>query len=581
MSSSVRKKSSEWASKNVDNSVIKRLLDECDLTLVQAHLLQCRGLNSGREVTDFLKPSFDNLYDPFEFNEMKQAVSLVLEAVRKKELILVHGDFDADGVTGTTLLYQFLKEIGANVQHFVPSREKDGYGLAMRVMERGVQKGLKLVISVDCGSSDSEVVSFLSERGVKVLITDHHETNIRVNADAFLNPKFPAEKYPFSDLAGVGVAFKLVQALAKSIEIDFSPDKYLDLVALGTLGDYMPLCGENRIFVSLGLNAMAKWSRPGLEALRAKSGLSKENFSAKQVCFTIIPRLNSPGRIGSARDVVSLLTENDRNGAFEQATSIEEKNIQRKILDRNVTEQAYQLADIILKRSKPNALVFSSADWHQGVVGISAARLADKYRLPSALIAIQPNRIGKGSVRSAGVVNVKEALESCSSLLIAFGGHKEAGGFSIQEEKIGDFNIMFNNVVEKLTGDDISASINETDMEISIEECNMELLSFLELMQPFGPGNIEPVFTLRGVDVQNECRIVGNGHLKFNGRQNSDETVNFIGFSKGRIWKPHDIYGQKLDILANFRKNYYKGKLEKQFIVIDMCLSKESSNLMK
>ncbi len=571
-------KNSEWVLKNTDSSNIKKLSAECNLTDLQVHLLLCRGLDSAEKINNFLNPSFDKLHDPFEFNEMEKAVSLVLEAIRKRELILVHGDFDADGITGTTLIYQFLREAGANVLYFVPRRATDGYGLAMRVMEKGVQNGLKLVISVDCGSSDSEVVSFLLEKGVKVLVTDHHDISVRINADAFINPKFPSEKYPFTELAGVGVAFKLVQALAKSLEIDFLPEKYLDLVALGTLGDYMPLRDENRIFVSLGLDAMTKWARPGLGALRTKSGLDKENFSAKQVCFTIIPRLNSPGRIGSARDVVSLLVENDPEGAFVKAGEIEEKNKQRKYLDKSVTEQAYYLADIFLKRGNPNALVFSSASWHQGVVGIGAARLAERYRLPAALIAVQENGVGKGSVRSAGVVHVRNALEKCSSLLIAFGGHKEAGGFSVHEDKITDFINLFNKVVGELVGDGKSNHIHEVDMEISIEECTMEFLSFLERMAPFGPGNIEPVFMFRGVDVLNECRIVGNGHLKFEGSQNSAWPANFIGFSMGKVWKPQNIYGQKMDILANLQKNYYKGKLGKQFTILDLRLSEEKNN---
>ncbi len=572
-------KKNKWVLKDVDRLGIKRLSEECSLTTIQAHLLWCRGFRNPEEVDLFLNPSFDRLYDPFQFNEMEKAVSLVLEAIRNEDLILVHGDLDADGVTGTALLFQFLKEAGANVSYFVPSRKKDGYGLAMRVMKKGVQKGLKLVVSVDCGSNDNEVVSFLKEKGVAVLITDHHETNSRVGADAFLNPKYPAEEYPFRDLAGVGVAFKLVQALAKSIKADFSMEKYIDLVALGTLADYMPLCDENRILVSLGLKAMSKWSRPGLEALRAKSGLNSNDFNARQVCFTIIPRLNSPGRIGSAREVVKLLIENDSERIFDLVNGIEEKNSQRKFRDRRVTEQAYYLADMFLKRGNPNALVFSSPDWHQGVVGIGAARLAERYGLPSALIAVQDNGVCKGSVRSAGTINIKAALERCSSLLIAFGGHKEAGGFSILEENIASFTNMFDGVAREFTGDDLPASVYEADMEISIDEFDTELLSFIELMAPFGPGNTEPLFILRGVDVGDKCRIVGRRHLKFNGRQNSSKLVDFIGFSKGRVWKSHDIYGQKLDILVNFRKNYYRGRLEKQFIVLDLCLSELLHNL--
>ncbi|MBD3179451.1 MAG: single-stranded-DNA-specific exonuclease RecJ, partial [Candidatus Latescibacteria bacterium] len=292
-----------WTTTEADRELLRTVRDECGLTDVQARLLQNRGIDEPEAVDRYLHPSFEYLHDPFLFNEMEKAVSLINTAVKNNDLILIHGDFDADGVTGTAVLYEFLKEVGANVRYFVPHRGKDGYGLSMRVMKKGVENGLKLVVSVDCGGSDRRVVRFLSEKGVKTVITDHHMVSERVPANAVINPKMPGENYPFEELAGVGVAFKLVQGLAGSYNLDFSLDRFLDLVALGTLGDYMELTGENRVLVSLGMDILSGWERKGLDAVRRLSSLKRSNFTARQVCFTIVPRLNSPGRIGSARDV--------------------------------------------------------------------------------------------------------------------------------------------------------------------------------------------------------------------------------------------------------------------------------------
>ncbi len=558
---------SRWMLKTLDESVIKVISESCGISPLQARLIGCRGVITEKSARSYLDPSLDELHDPFEFSEMEQAVAIVREAVAEGETILIHGDFDADGVTGTALLYRFLRELGADVRYFVPRRARDGYGLARRVMEKGIEAGLKLVISVDCGASDSEIVSYLSSRGVKTIITDHHEVEERVGADAVINPKLSSEAYPFKDLAGVGVAFKLLEAVAQRISPEFPVEEYLDLVALGTLGDYMPLREENRILVARGLAKLKEWSRPGIEALRETSRLPRDGFTARQVCFTIVPRLNSPGRIGSAGDVVSLLLEEDRELAVEKALAIEEKNVQRKFLDNSVTEEACYLADIYLKRDDPNALVFSSASWHEGVVGIGAARLAERYGLPAALIAVQENGTGKGSVRSAGNVNIRKALKECSEMLIDHGGHREAGGFRLKEDKIAEFTRIFNMVVGELSEEDGYRGEHEVDAVVEAEECSLELLSFMELMAPFGPGNPEPLFMMKGVVVGEECRIVGKGHLKFSGSQGGAGTFDFIGFSMGKSWKPHQIFGRKLDILVNFRKNFYRGKMEKQFRV--------------
>jgi single-stranded-DNA-specific exonuclease len=358
----------DWVVNPVDEKAVALLSSSLLIDPVQARLLAARGLSTREEAERFLDPSQELLNDPFLFDEMEAASHLLHGAVTSGERILIHGDYDADGICGTALLYETLLELGADVHYFIPDRAKDGYGLARRVMERGVERGLGLVVSVDCGSSDHEVISFLKENGVGVIITDHHETRERPGGtDAFLNPKLPGESYPFKELAGAGVAFKLLQGLELHAGIDLSLERKIDLAALGTLGDYALLVDENRTIVSLGLREIAAWRRPGLKALRIESGLSPNGFTARKICFTLIPRLNSPGRIGSAREVVNLLVTDEKNLAAGIASEIEEKNRRRRVHDSSVTEEASYLADIILKRTEPSALVFSSSTWHEGV----------------------------------------------------------------------------------------------------------------------------------------------------------------------------------------------------------------------
>ncbi|HVO76419.1 MAG TPA: DHH family phosphoesterase, partial [Candidatus Bathyarchaeia archaeon] len=329
----------------------ERLEDELSrmllLSPLEARLLASRGVRTVEEGIQFLNPSLEDLHDPFLFNEMEPAARALHEAVTRGERILIHGDYDADGVCGTALLFGVLARLGADVHFFVPDRARDGYGLAPRVMDRGFEVGLKLVVSVDCGSSDREIVSALAGRGVRVLVTDHHETDLRIpEAHAFINPKLPGERYPFKELTGTGVAFKLLQGLERTMGLDLDLAAHLDLVALGTLGDNGVMRDENRILVPAGLKLLRQWRRPGLRALRAESGLSENNFSPRQVSFTLVPRLNSPGRMGSARDVVELLVTRDDAEAARIAREIEDKNRRRRVHDSRVTEEACYLADI-------------------------------------------------------------------------------------------------------------------------------------------------------------------------------------------------------------------------------------------
>ncbi len=566
----------DWVVDPADERAVALLASSLLIEPVQARLLVARGISTREEAERFLEPSPEQLIDPFLFDEMERAVRLLHEAVTSGERILIHGDYDADGICGTALLYETLLELGADVHFFIPDRAKDGYGLARRVMERGVEKGLGLVVSVDCGSSDQSVISFLHENGVRVIVTDHHETRSRpTGTDAFLNPKLPGESYPYKELAGAGVAYKLLQGLEIYTGLNLSLERRIDLAALGTLGDYALLTGENRSIVSIGMRELAEWRRPGIKALRIESGLSPSGFTARKICFTLIPRLNSPGRLGSARDVVDLLVTDEKDRATAIAREIEEKNRRRRVHDSSVTEEASYLADIVLKRTEPSALVFSSSTWHEGVVGIGASRLAEKYNMPTVLIAVR-NGLGKGSARSAGVVNIKEALERCSDLLIEYGGHREAGGFSIEESRVSDFQNAFEEAVEEMLEGKEDDSALHVDAEVTFDDCDREMLSFFSRLAPFGPGNHEPILLVRGIEVLGGTRIVGDGHLRLEGRDSRGATQHLIAFSMASDWNPERIIGERIDVLTHARSNVYQGKEEVQLQVKAIRLSERS-----
>jgi len=564
---------SDWLLRSVDPAEIDELSRKLLLRPIEARLLLARGLAGVDEISRFLNPSIEYLHDPFLFNEMEEAVKVLHESITARKRILVHGDYDADGICGTAILYEALSRLGSDVHYFIPDRYRDGYGLSMRMAERALEVGLDLLISVDCGSSDHKIISKLADGGIKVIITDHHEVSSRPEgATAFINPKLPGEGYPFKELTGSGVAFKLLQGLEKRIGVSLALRRYLDLVAVGTLGDYASVGGENRLLVSSGMEVLQQWRRPGLSVLRKMSGLPVDGFNPRRVCFTIVPRINSPGRMGSAKDVVQLLITDDLKEAEAIARGIEDKNIRRKAQDNVVTEEASYLADIALKRMEPNALVFASSAWSEGVVGIGAARLAQKYNVPSVLIAIRDG-IGKGSARSAGGINIKEALERCSEFLIEFGGHREAGGFSIREEDIPAFQQLFEEVVGEMSeGIEVERTIY-ADAEVSLSDCNFELISFIERMQPFGPGNHEPVLLLRGLTVLPFSRIVGDGHMKLRVEDSTGLQVEMIGFSLARHWNINEIIGSKLDFLCHLRRNQYMGREEAQLQIVEMRFS--------
>lgn len=504
-----------------------------------ARLLTNRGFTTLEQVHDFLEPSMDRLLDAFTMRDMDLAVTRVLRAVDDREQILVYGDYDVDGITSTSLLTATLTALGAKVSYFIPDRIRDGYGLSERGVDVARKRRVKLIITADCGITATNEVKLAKAAGIEVLVTDHHEPLGELpEAVAVLNPKRRDCPYPFKDLAGVGVVFKLVQGLAAR-RPDLLPRSFvlghLDLVALGTIADVVPLLGENRIFAKIGLEQLCTSEKPGIVALKEVAGLKTRRVESGHVAYILAPRINAAGRLGNAESGVRLLLSTEPGEAAIIAESLEEDNTNRKKIDESTLEDAL----VQLRRygaELPPAIVLWSDRWHPGVLGIVASRLIERFHRPTILVACDGEE-GKGSGRSVPGFDVHQALQECSDYLIGFGGHSYAAGLTIQAENLEAFRDRLCAVVTaRIRPDDYIPKL-AIDGPILLDDLNEDLVQFLDRLSPFGIGNAEPLFIADDVRLASPPMVVSRNHLKMSIRQNGRE-MDCIGFGMGHMAGP-------------------------------------------
>lgn len=504
-----------------------------------ARLLTNRGFTTIEQVHDFLEPSMDRLLDAFTMRDMDLAVTRVLRAVDEREQILVYGDYDVDGITSTSLLTATLTALGAKVSYFIPDRIRDGYGLSERGVDVARKRRVKLIITADCGITATNEVKLAKAAGIEVLVTDHHEPLGELpEAVAVLNPKRKDCPYPFKDLAGVGVVFKLVQGLAAR-RPDLLPRSFvlghLDLVALGTIADVVPLLGENRIFAKIGLEQLCTSEKPGIVALKEVAGLKTRRVESGHVAYILAPRINAAGRLGNAESGVRLLLSTEPSAAAIIAESLEEDNTNRKKIDESTLEDAL----VQLRRygaELPPAIVLWSDRWHPGVLGIVASRLIERFHRPTILVACDGEE-GKGSGRSVPGFDVHQALQECSDYLIGFGGHSYAAGLTIQAENLEAFRDRLCAVVTaRIRPDDYIPKL-AIDGPILLDDLNEDLVQFLDRLSPFGIGNAEPLFIADDVRLASPPMVVSRNHLKMSIRQNGRE-MDCIGFGMGHMAGP-------------------------------------------
>ncbi len=518
---------------DADAEELSRSLGVCSIT---ARILLGRGIATTEEGTNFLAPALSTMPDPFLLKGMQSAVERVIRARTSGEAVCVYGDYDVDGISGTALLVSFLRQVGVVCSYFIPNRFDDGYGLSEEALQQIIEAGAALIISVDCGITALKEAQFCQSVGVDLIILDHHTPRECIpEAVAVVNPLQPGCAYPFKLLAGVGVAFNLLVALRSRLrqEKAFLPGEepdlrdWLDLVALGTIADVVPLVDQNRTYAFFGLQRLENSKRPGIDALKAVAGI-KGAVSCGQVGFRLAPRLNAAGRMESAVPGVQLLLGTSSAECSAIADELDTANAERQAVEREILEQAVAMVDGGARYPACKSIVLASRDWHQGVIGIVASRLVERYHRPTILIAIDEHGDAKGSGRSIPGFHLLDALNACSGHLDHFGGHRYAAGVGLKAECVDDFAAAFETAVGEILGDIIPVPLLDIDVAVCPTEVNLALAHELQRMEPFGAGNPEPVLMMRGVTVV-ERRIVGDGHLKLRVSANG-QIFNAIAF---------------------------------------------------
>ena len=504
-----------------------------NLPKIIAKLLKIRNYNNKDEISKFLNPINEDFHDPFLMKDMDKAVERVIEALVNKEKILIWGDYDVDGITATSLLYLFLQYLGGVVTYLIPDRESDGYGLSINGINSAKKDNVGLIITVDCGITSIEPTKYASENNIDIVISDHHEPAEELPvAYAIIDPKRNNCQYPFKHLAGVGVAFKLLQGILLKSEMDVSEaNEYLDLVAIGTAADIVPMIGENRKIVVNGLINLNQSSNIGINALLQKLNLKDKKLKVSNIVFGMAPRINAVGRMGDAKRAVKLLTTNNPKIADELVHVLEIENNRRKEYDTHTLNEAISINETKNNYNPDldNAIVIANEEWHVGVIGIVASRLVERYHRPSVVISIDDG-VGKGSCRSISGINIYEILKNCSDLLKQFGGHEYAAGLEIEQKNIAEFRKRFNKAVtENIPKEGFNPKLI-IDTKIDFRDINSNLMEYLYQFEPFGPENKQPIFVTENVEVVGPIRIVGANHIRVNVKQ-GDFVFDAIGFN--------------------------------------------------
>jgi single-stranded-DNA-specific exonuclease len=506
---------------NNDEETVQRIAKFLKIPKSLAEVLASRGLTDQDDAEGFFKPSLNELHNPFIMEDMQKAVDRILLAIRRQELIWVHGDYDVDGTASTSMVCQFLTEIGGRVDYYIPDRFEDGYGLSEKSIDLGISRGASLLLTVDVGITSYEQIEYATSKNVDTIICDHHEPGPHIpKVVAILDPLMPGCPYPFKSLSACGVAFKLVQAIAHELGISSKAIEFLDYVAISSAADMVPLLGENRILVHYGLKLLNSNPRPGLKGLIHCTGLKLGHITASNIVYAIAPLINAAGRLGDAKRSVEMMMQKDENVAFRIAQILEDENRKRRLFDQHAFEEAIPIADELIKTTAPHSLVIYGDKWHAGVIGIVASRLVDRYNLPSILLT-NIDGVAKGSARSINDFDVHTALKICEDLLLEFGGHKHAAGLSLKIENVPEFRKRFDDLAKlKITTEMLTPEIL-IDAELQFNELSPSFLNTLNIFAPYGYANYKPVFVSNGVKSQNGIKIIGNSNIRFRAIQNN------------------------------------------------------------
>lgn len=579
----------KWKFKEMPNeSVVNHLIEVLRVSRPIAVLLAQRGIKNLEEAKEFFRPEISSLHDPYLMKDMNKAVDRVLKALEKNEKILVYGDYDVDGTTAVALLFSYLSTLSQNVEFYIPDRYSEGYGVSFKGIDFADENGFSLIITLDCGIKAVDKVQYGKEKGIDFIICDHHKPgDILPEAFAVLNPKQLDCNYPYKELSGCGVGFKLVQALAKTLNSNIDEIlQYLDLVTLSIASDIVPITGENRILAYYGLNSINTNPRPGIEAALKTAGvkhrpdsLAKVDYyftkyiSISDLVFFVGPRVNAAGRINSGKNSVLLLLAKNVEEADLMADIINDFNTERKSLDKLAFEDAMsKIADSDELKRKKTTVLFNPS-WHKGVVGIVASRLIEHYYKPT-IVFTESQGLLTGSARSIKDFDLYQAVESCSEYIEHFGGHKFAAGLSILPHNFEKFCLKFEEFAANILTDDMLVPEIDVDCEINFSDISPKFLRVLKQFAPFGPGNMAPTFLTENLYDTGQSRPIGDNHIKLNITQPDFKGAgyNAIAFNFGHLFESIHDKRKKMKICYHIEENEWNGYVSVQLNVKDMLV---------
>lgn len=557
-----------------DPAAIEQLRQKLGVDRIVASLLYQRGITDFDASKLFFRPNLDQLHDPFLMKGMRIAIDRINLAIKNNEKVMIYGDYDVDGTTAVSLVYSFFKNHIRQIDHYIPDRYKEGYGISFKGIDYAAEHNFSLIIALDCGIKAIDKVDYANSKNIDFIICDHHLPGEVVPAAcAVLDPKQHDCEYPYKELSGCGIGFKLIQAFSMQNKLPLEDCyAYLDLVAASIAADIVPITGENRVLAYYGLNIINTKPRPGIKALLNLNQL-KGAATITSLVFVLGPRINAAGRIEHARKAVELLICDNDAEATEFALAINDTNSQRKDLDLGTTQEAYALLESDVLVSEKRTTVLFNEKWHKGVIGIVASRLIEKYYRPTIILTESEGK-ATGSARSVKEYDVYSAIEKCSDLLEQFGGHKFAAGLTLKKENVEAFKLKFEDIVSStITADQLIPKI-EIDMVIDFHEITEKLVRILRQFAPHGPENMTPMFCTRNVFDTGWGRIFGTNHLKLELFQKSNPNIRFqaIAYDKGDYI---NFFQRKtpMDIVFKIQENEYNGNTTVQLIIEDIKIS--------
>ena len=544
----------KWEIYDPNEQKVKEICDKYNLNKIIGKIIVNRNVTSDEDVRIFITPTRDDFHDPFLFKGMDIAVDRILQAINNKEKILIYGDYDVDGITSTTVLKKYLQERGGIVNTYIPNRLNEGYGLNKEAIKKIKEMGTDLIITVDCGISGIEEVKYAKELGIEVIVTDHHEVGeVLPDALAVIDAKRKDNTYPFNLLAGVGVVFKVIQAI--SIKLNLKAEeylKYLDLVCVGTISDIVPLEGENRTIAKLGLMLIRVTKNVGLRELIKSSGYKE--IDSNTISFGVAPRINACGRMGHEEEALKLFLAETKEEAVEVTKKLNEYNTLRQNTEKAIYEDAVSKIEKENIENK-NSIVVGGYNWHHGVIGIVSSKVTEKYYKPSILLCFEDG-IAKGSGRSIQGFDLYEGLTKCSEFLDKFGGHAMAVGLTLNKENFENFKDKFEKIAEEANIKEMVPTIY-IDEEVKLKDISMDLVKSLSVLEPFGEANKVPLFLIKNLKIDSIRALSEGRHLKLSLRDES-VVINAIGFDIGNLAEEYKI-GDKIDVVGTLEINSFNG----------------------